>query len=353
MIKIKENSIVYIAAPANIATGGPEALHQLHHSLVELGIKSYMYYLPSNGADPVHDKYKKYNPVWTDNIIDSKENVLIVPEISTKLLSNFSDIRKVIYWLSVDHYFMDIPNIYIRTLSLYNLKANDYFLRHSKSLKRLIKSFIESITSKRRHRHFNKWRKQDQIVHFAQSFFALYFLKKKNVSSDIYLLPEYIHDDFILENSHINFNNRDNIILYNPSKGLEFTIKLISTAPDLTWVPLKDMAQKEVIQLMSHAKIYIDFGNHPGRDRLPREAALLGCCIITGKSGSAKFYEDIPIDEKYKFEEKDENIEKILNCIQDILKDYETIVADFEQYRAIILDEKSEHKKILREIFKM
>jgi hypothetical protein len=113
------------------------------------------------------------------------------------------------------------------------------------------------------------------------------------------------------------------------------------------------MAQKEVIQLMSHAKIYIDFGNHPGRDRLPREAALLGCCIITGKSGSAKFYEDIPIDEKYKFEEKDENIEKILNCIQDILKDYETIVADFEQYRAIILDEKSEHKKILREIFKM
>ena len=39
----------------------------------------------------------------------------------------------------------------------------------------------------------------------------------------------------------------------------------------------------------------MDFGFHPGQDRLPREAALLKNCIITNREGSAAFYKDVPI----------------------------------------------------------
>ncbi len=40
---------------------------------------------------------------------------------------------------------------------------------------------------------------------------------------------------------------------------------------------------------MRKAKLYIDFGYHPGKERMPREACLLDCCLIIGKDGSAKY----------------------------------------------------------------
>jgi len=42
-------------------------------------------------------------------------------------------------------------------------------------------------------------------------------------------------------------------------------------------------------------KLYVDFGKHPGKDRMPREAAVHGCCIITGRRGAAGNPFDIPI----------------------------------------------------------
>lgn len=54
---------------------------------------------------------------------------------------------------------------------------------------------------------------------------------------------------------------------------------------------------------MSKSKVYIDFGNHPGKDRIPREAAISGCIVITGKRGAAAFAEDVCIPETYKFDE--------------------------------------------------
>jgi len=37
-IKIQENTKIYVACPGNVATGGPELLHQL-------GLKAFMFYM--------------------------------------------------------------------------------------------------------------------------------------------------------------------------------------------------------------------------------------------------------------------------------------------------------------------
>ena len=66
------------------------------------------------------------------------------------------------------------------------------------------------------------------------------------------------------------------------------------------FIPIQGMSSIEVANLLESAKIYIDFGNHPGKDRLPREAVLSGCCIITNSKGSAKNSVDICISKKYK-----------------------------------------------------
>ena len=46
---------------------------------------------------------------------------------------------------------------------------------------------------------------------------------------------------------------------------------------------------------------YIDFGPHPGMDRLPREAALAGCVVVTNREGAANFDEDTPLPSQFKF----------------------------------------------------
>ena len=52
---------------------------------------------------------------------------------------------------------------------------------------------------------------------------------------------------------------------------------------------------------------------------MPREAALFNNCIITNKKGSAKNKLDIPINDKYKFEEKKNQFRKnIKNHIKNI-----------------------------------
>ena len=109
------------------------------------------------------------------------------------------------------------------------------------------------------------------------------------------------------------------------------------------------MTAKEVSELMNKSKVYIDFGNHPGKDRIPREAAICGCCVITGLRGSANNDIDIPIPSSYKFSEKDPV--EIINMIKSILDDYSSKRSDYEKYIEKILDEESVFEKEVTDIF--
>ena len=146
-------------------------------------------------------------------------------------------------------------------------------------------------------------------------------------------------------------NNKKNQILYNPKKGIEFTQKIMGSSDNLNWIPIENMTTEEVRDLLSESKVYIDFGNHPGKDRFPREAAISGCCIITGKLGSANYFEDIPIPDEYKFESKDENISKILSKIKECLEEYEKKQEDFLGYKKFIEKEYSVFRDDVRELF--
>jgi len=111
------------------------------------------------------------------------------------------------------------------------------------------------------------------------------------------------------------------------------------------------MSRDEVIKTLQKAKVYIDFGNHPGKDRIPKEAATLGCCVITGKKGSAAFFEDVSIPEEYKFKDKEENIPKIVDKIKDYFKNYEERYKDFSYYGEVIKNEPQRFIEDLKKIF--
>ena len=82
--------------------------------------------------------------------------------------------------------------------------------------------------------------------------------------------------------------------------------------------------------MLRRARIYIDFGPHPGMDRLPREAALAGCVVITNAEGAAQYDEDVPIPGDYKIRKFD--VDRIHRLLRSCLND-ESKVKDFDPYK--------------------
>ena len=99
------------------------------------------------------------------------------------------------------------------------------------------------------------------------------------------------------------------------------------------------MTRDEVIELLSSSKVYMDFGFHPGKDRIPREAVLLGNCIITNRKGSASNTIDVPIDNSFKFVDKNFQLNNIYQKIKDMLNNYGQYKVEFQAYRNEVLQQ--------------
>jgi hypothetical protein len=91
--------------------------------------------------------------------------------------------------------------------------------------------------------------------------------------------------------------------------------------------------------------VYVDFGKHPGRDRLPREAALAGCLVMSTYIGSATYWEDMPLSNWYKFETLDEVIGKVAE-----LMDRESPSASQLVYQAWVAKNRSVFEREVKEL---
>ena len=127
----------------------------------------------------------------------------------------------------------------------------------------------------------------------------------------------------------------------------------MKAAPDLKFIPLQNLSRAALQEILSGSALYIDFGNHPGMDRLPREAAVNGCCIITGRQGAAQNDIDIPIPVEYKFDERTASVQGITQQIRSILADYESHTIHFETYRNRIKREQETFYKQIDNLFQL
>jgi hypothetical protein len=323
---IETNSKIYVACPSNVATGGPELLHQLVYELRKLGFNAYMYYYDMENNNPIHPAYVKYSNPYVENIEDNQLNILIVPEVKTGLIYDYNKIQKVIWWLSVDNFYKRFDS---------NI---------------LWKKVVKKILFNLGYFKVYRFQKDNNLIHFVQSEYAKQHLLQKGIEN-IYFLGDYLNELFIDEQlENINSKKQD-IVIYNPKKGIEFTKKIIQHGENITFVPIENMTREEVAKLLSTAKVYIDFGNHPGKDRIPREAAISGCCVITGKQGSAKYYEDVAIEEEFKFEDKIENIPLIIKKIKECMNNYDENSIKFNFYRKKIKNEQNNFINDIKKIF--
>lgn len=132
--------------------------------------------------------------------------------------------------------------------------------------------------------------------HLFQSEFARRKWQAFGISG--LMLTDYIRAQYFGQSA--NKPKQRNLIAVNGSKGVLFSSALIEACPDLEIVALKGMSAQQVCATLDRAAAYVDFGWHPGRDRLPREAALRGCVVVTGLEGAANNPIDIPVPPEYK-----------------------------------------------------
>ena len=282
--------MISVACPSSVETGGVELLHQLTAELRK--------YTPAKIWYPGGGENMPAYQIYGNDVTEKPEGTIILPEIWAEMYSFFQD--SIIYWESVDNYLSRYQSKNILPFNTLNLIQSEY-----------AKQFV--------------------LDHF---------------STDIIEISDYINDDFF--KPYHPTARWDDVVLYNPVKGYEFTKMLMTALPEVEFVPLKWMTRKQLIHMMRCAKLYIDFGSHPGKDRMPREAAICGCCVITGKDGSAAYFEDVGIPEEYKFDRTECNIPAIASKIREVLSIYPS--DDFEGYREVIKGEKQRFEQGVKQL---
>jgi len=295
---------VLMLCPANIVTGGTESIHEFASKLnaydcVDVKI---LYFRCSNG-NPQPKEYEEYHVDYVTSLPSNYNEIVIFPEIWANEVNNpkYANCLKIVHWLGVDVYYWNNP-------------VSEY----------------------------NKFLEKKDVLHLTQMQYAVDNLLKLGVNPKLIQHISDVPNKIFYED--YEEVSRNDVVLFNPnlSKITDFQRAVMRKAQEegISFKPLEHMTREQMAQTMREAKLYIDFGVFSGRERIPREAALSGCCVITSKSGCAKYFSDVALLDKWKFETIPENIPKIVDTIKYILVNYETVKSEFDTYRQSLLEDR-------------
>lgn len=374
MLRLTDQTEVYICLPTASGSGGPELLFQLSHELIGVGATAYMVYTGpphdhSSRRTLKHPAFERYSSVFVPSaeVHDNEHNILVVPELyqAVEWAGRFRSIQKVAWWLSVDNFYVSAfrggsrhyrghlpPSANLKWLTLRaiekasaGLDVASLIIDQSKAARASLGPAFAAKTVNRAGVSFC----------LCQSQYAMDHLTRLPIRAEVHYLSDYLNDAFLSYDYERDRDNKKDTIVYNPKKGARFTLQVLAALeramPNIEVVPLAGLTRQGMVALLKQAKVYIDFGEHPGKDRIPREAAMCGCCVITGKRGSACYQEDVPIPPEYKFDGVPENLSAITQKITDCLRGYDRRRAHFDGYRNAIRQERARFTIDVHRIF--
>lgn len=283
-----------------VRTGGPEAYHQYCDMSRMLGYDAYMFYhdAPSNDAPCLYTE-KYVNLVRATTIEDSPSNALFIPEIFSirHVLSQLGlkNVRVVLTWLSFD------------------LGAS--IAEHNLS--------FEGTTAGAAIHTFQSAYARDMVGRIVARMSGL-------TCPPMFNLGDYIHDSYVLQGW--DKESKKAMVAYNPRK--DGITQRVCEGNNIPCIAIQNMSYDTVIQSLKACKVYVDCGSHPGMDRIPREAASLGCVVITNRCGSARYYDDVPISLKC------DTITELGVHLNYALNHYEEALDSQDKYRKMIHKQK-------------
>lgn len=270
-----------ILCPASARTGGPEALFQLSDAMVDSGIDARMWLASEeelamltsaqqqgqgfhntayklDHRETTIDEYKKYKTVpfrgWP--IPDGAQ--IVLAEVYIHLLPFFSRSNVLVWWLSVDNAFKALSNINLNQLRAPNIR------------------------------------------HAAQSNYASNFLTGIGIRSTP--LTDYtVTNDTPLQ----PIGERKKVVAINTSPKVitpidRLTNEIALIDPSIEVRQVNSMSRQDVYELFGAARLFIDLGSFPGRDRMCREALALGANVLISNTGAGGVHNDFLIPDAYR-----------------------------------------------------
>lgn len=314
---------IQIVSPAGAQSGGPESLHNLVSLANKIGFDAEIVYYPYAKGHAVPSRYRKYKvPV---GVLKDEPNVIIIfPEIYSMEALNITNAKAVIWWLSVD---------FFQRIKYHNFRDKVRYV----------------LMALRRKRPFKGVQSLRHLMHFTKAAYDRMYLEQRGVQG--FRLAGPISEFYLKPCSPQDIQLKKNTILFSPRRDKKVVPALISRFPQLKFIPIAGLDEQGLRDAYLSSKLYVDFGNHPGKERMPREAAASGCCVITGLLGSAANNEDIPIPSRFKFDTNEEFFfEKFESAVLEVFEKFSDVYNEFSSYREIIYNEPAEQKKDLEKI---
>jgi hypothetical protein len=285
---------VVIICPV-VETGGPEALHQLCDAINKSGGNALLAFYDGSSKIEISDTVIESNPILPSSfmsrysgydaphaqVIELTPNILLIfPETLALFAFSVRGPRRAIWWLSVDN------GCNLEPLFSYKQFCDGYF-------------------------------GDETLIHFYQSDYARGFLMA-NGAKKIYPLFDYINRSFLRYGPN---PARQSCVSFFPTKGAALANSFFESANDLPSIPIQNMSAEEVSTALRHTSVYIDFGHHPGKDRVPREAAASGNIVFIHAKGAGCHFLDHPLDQFFVFTLLDiqtgELAQKVRSCLVD------------------------------------
>lgn len=288
-------------------------MHQLVSALREFDLPAFIVYTPTHRQFATPEPYRKYQaPVAPYE--DAPGHLLVFPEIHPAQALAVRHGDAALWWLSLDNFLER---------------------RHISGLHDRVRYFKRVL---KRQRPWNGARGLRSLIHLSQTQHSTDYLRACGVEP--VPLIDCINEQFLTNRFLDRIDHKQDLILYNPTKGKRVTERLIKTFPQWRFMPLRGLDAEQLSERLYQSKLYIDFGHHPGRDRMPREAAMHGCCLITGILGSAGNDVDLPIPRRYKLDASTADfVERFGELVKSIFDDFNTHYQALAPYRAYLQSE--------------
>ncbi|MEN8119610.1 MAG: hypothetical protein ABFS35_04660 [Bacteroidota bacterium] len=324
---------IIILCPGDVISGGVNSLHNLCASLTRNGFNAAMYYFNAKPEIINSHQITSYNVNSHDGKLDEPGHIIFVSESMTERVASFSKAIKVVYWLGIKFYFKSPlwKPPFNKKIFRRLIKCRSYYGYSSgliESAKRKLNEFAKS--------EIDIW--TDDFIHISNSHYVANYCLHKG-AKNVHVLHNPIRDEFYEKD--FGLKKRTKTILFGPKtpKLLVFFLRLF--LKDYKIIQLRHLPFEQVVKLMSESVVFAEFGSNHGRDRMPREAAMLGCIVFMNTRGSSALNKDYKIDDQYKIIDKLINYPRIIKEIKKAAKNYENQISDFGQFRDQLKNERA------------
>jgi len=326
----------YVYYPRGLATGGPEALHQLVDSLRRQGQDAYLVAIPGTEGEPRASRYAHYDAPEAGAVDDAAGNTVVVPETQALLLAPLRRARGFVWWLSIDY----APRFVIErdTTSLLPIERTRN-TRFPLLQVRRVKRWARGIAT-------GEDALLQRVGHLAQSHYAW-----NHVFAHLGRPGSIVSDYTPQVATGAGSADRIARIAYNPAKSRPIMAEFARRWPGIELLPLQNMTGAEVAQALESSLVYLDLGAHPGKDRMPREAALAGSVVLVANRGAAANGVDVPLPQAHKIDVLPDIVANAKRAYDAVLADPAAAHAAQADYRARIPRERDVFDAEVRRVF--